>query len=173
MTNMTNNPQPPVAAKAPYPPLRVTEPNRRYAALLLQDIASQRSEMTAVSQYLYQHWILEHSGPEMAELLLRIAQVEMHHLDILGKLVVLLGGNPVFRCNPLSCNSAWNGNMLQYQSDLKQLLTHNISAETAAVNNYTAQAETIQDSCVSDILLRIAEDEKLHCNIFRSLLEKC
>ena len=170
---MMNHNQLAVAVQSPYPPVKVTEPNRRYASLLLQDIASQHGEMTAISQYLYENWILGQDKPEIAETVMRIAQVEMHHIHILGKLVVLLGGNPIFRSNPCNCNSAWNGNMPQYQSNFKQLLTHNISMELTAINDYTAQAESIKDPFVRDILLRIAEDEKLHCQIFRSLLEKC
>lgn len=166
-----NSLQPAVTAASPYPSLKITEPNRRYASLLLQDIASQWGEMTAISQYLYEHWILEQLKPEIAALLMRIAQTEMHRLDILGKLVVLLGGNPLFRGNPCNCNSAWSGNMLLYQSNFKQILTHNISMELAAINDYTSQAESIKDPFVSEMLLRLAEDEKIHCRIFRSLLE--
>ncbi len=165
-----SQPEPAVASARPYPPIQAAEPNRRYASMLLQDIASSRGEMTAVYQYLYQHWILETAESELAHLLARIAKVEMQHLDILGKLVVLLGGNPICRTNPCSCSTAWNGNMLQYTGSRRQLLAHNMSLELAAVNDYRTQAELIRDPCVSAILIRLAEDEEIHYQLFRSLL---
>ena len=160
----------PVTASGEYPAIRVTEPNRRYASLLLQDSASAHGEMTAIYQYLYQHWMLNGADDSLAILLKRIAAVEMHHLDILGKLILLLGGNPICRTNPCNCGSAWNGNMLQYTSGRKQILTLNISLELSAVNDYTAQAEAVKDPLLAAILLRLAEDERVHYNIFRSLL---
>ena len=162
----------PVAAPGKYPDICVSEPNRRYASLLLQDSASARGEMTAIYQYLYQHWILDNTNDDFSILLKRIAAVEMHHLDILGRLIVLLGGNPICRTNPCNCSTAWNGNLLQYTSNKKQILTLNISSELSAVNDYTAQAETVKDPALAAILLRIAEDERVHYDIFRSLLSK-
>lgn len=161
-----------VTAQQPFPTLAVTEPNRRYASILLQDIASAHGELTAITQYLYQHWVMEPLDPDFAKLLERIAVVEMHHLDMLGRLVVLLGGNPLLRTNPCNCNSAWNSNLLQYRGSYKQILTMNIAAELGAFKEYTAQAELIRDPLVSAVLLRIAQDEEVHCRIFRSLLEQ-
>lgn len=161
-----------VVSAQPYPPIEVTEQNRRYVSILLQDISSAKGEMTAVCQYLYLHWCFDKMNSNLSILLKRIAAVEMHHIDILGKLVVLLGGNPICRTNPCNCNSAWNGNMLQYNTNIKQALTHSISSELSAVNDYTAQAESIQDPLLSAVLTRIAKDEEVHYHIFRSLLEQ-
>ena len=42
-----NCPEIPVADKLAYPPIQVTEPNQRYAAILLQDLSAVRGEITA------------------------------------------------------------------------------------------------------------------------------
>ena len=52
-------PKRPVKADAPYPPLTVEGPNRQYARMLTMDLASDKSEMTAITQYLYQGWELK------------------------------------------------------------------------------------------------------------------
>ena len=167
-----NCPEIPVADKLAYPPIQVTEPNQRYAAILLQDLSAVRGEITAVHQYVYHHWVIHDADPKLANLFSRIARVEMHHMNILGELIIKLGGNPVARTNPHNCSSAWNGNMLQYSTGKRQILAHNLSLELAAAHEYTAQAQSIKDPLISAQLLRIAKDEEIHYNILHDLLSR-
>ena len=73
----------PVSAPGPHPALQVGAPNRYYAQLLSQDIAYTKGEMSAIYQYLYQQWRTHEQYPEFAGTLLRIAKVEMEHLEML------------------------------------------------------------------------------------------
>ncbi len=161
-----------VKASAPYPTLQVTGKNERYAALLSQDFASSRGEMTAIYQYMYQNWLTINYDDELAQLLMNIAEVEMMHLDILGKMIVLLGGNP--KCQAVQQNQwiFWSGNMVNYNREKKKMLLYNIALEQYAVDTYTTHAKIIQDPYVSALLLRIVEDEKLHVHLFRDYLNK-
>lgn len=84
----------PVAASEPYPPIKVEGKNHHYAQLLGQDLASSWGEMSAIYGYLYQHWILNKPQAALQTVLFRIAKVEMHHLNILGQLIRMLGGDP-------------------------------------------------------------------------------
>lgn len=43
----------------PYPTVRVNSRNLGYAALLSRDLAGQVSEMTAVTNYVFQHMVIE------------------------------------------------------------------------------------------------------------------
>lgn len=170
-----------VTAAGLYPPVEVSAPNSLYAKLLTGALASKESEMTAVTSYLYQHWYLSAHCREISELFRRIAQVEMHHLEMIGTLISKLGGNPQFRqckhpkcCDPASCGCAyWNGAMIEYNTNVKQILTANISGEKQAVKEYKKLIEQIHDPCVQAVLKRIIEDEKLHISIFESLLTQC
>ena len=74
------------AAPEPYPPLEVEGPNPQYARLLGIDMAGGRGEMTSITQYLYHSWTLP-DFDNAAPTLRQIAQVEMHHLDMLGVLI--------------------------------------------------------------------------------------
>ena len=47
-----------VSAPVPYPPLTVDGPNPQIARLLGVDLASSKSEMTSICQYLYHSWVL-------------------------------------------------------------------------------------------------------------------
>ena len=49
----------PASAAGPYPAIEVERENPRYAMMLMQDMASQKGEMTSIYQYLYEHWVLE------------------------------------------------------------------------------------------------------------------
>lgn len=77
----------PVKAASPYPELKVEGRNIHYAAILTGDLASATGEMTAIYQYLYQHWTLQEQFEEIAQTIVRISEVEMHHLNMLGSLI--------------------------------------------------------------------------------------
>lgn len=170
-----------VTANAPYPPVEVSAPNTLYAKLLTAPLASAGSEMTAVSTYLYQHWYLHTHCRDLSDLFRRISQVEMHHLETLGLLIAKLGGNPELRrcrhpncCDPVSCSCAyWSGSMIDYKTDVKEILKSNIQAEKSAVREYKELVSKIRDPQITAVLKRIIMDEELHMSIFESLLKKC
>lgn len=155
-----------VTAGKPYPPIEVENPDRRYVAPLLQDLAAKQSEMSAIYTYLYDSLVLKAKYPDLSEITLRIAEVEMRHLQILGELITLLGGDP--RCMTMDHGRyfPWNGSMISYQRNVKIMLMQNIKAEQEAANIYTAQSLRIKDAKISAVLARLAEDELVHHQIF-------
>ena len=175
ISNSSPSPKPQriaVMASAPYPDLKVEKPDIRYARMIDANMASIRGEMTALYQYLFQSWIVEDIHLELADTLLRISEVEMRHLNIFGKLVHMLGGTPKLSNMTMSGSFPWNGCMINYSKDLKTILLQNISMEQEAVNAYLAQAEQVDDQYLSAMLKRIAQDEHLHCDIFRSFRDR-
>ena len=157
-------------AKGSYPSIEVTAPSKRYAQYLLQDFTASKGELSAITLYLYQMWILRESHPDFSHDLKEIAGVEMHHLDMLGQLITLLGGEPQYRTTSFNRYTAWSGNYVSYERSYKQILKNNIASEQYAYNKYLMQARTIKDKKVASILLRIAEDEKIHIGIFENYL---
>lgn len=170
-----------VTAQSPYPPIEVSAENSLYAKLLSHPIASKDSEMTAITTYLYQHWYLHKHCREISDLFRRIAQVEMHHLEMLGLLVGKLGGNPQLRrcmhpqkCTPSMCSCAyWNASMTNYETDVKQILCNNIKDEQGAIKEYRELISQISDPLICAVLKRIIMDEEVHISIFKSLLSQC
>ena len=160
-------PKRPVKVDAPYPPLTVEGPNRQYARMLTMDLASDKSEMTAITQYLYQGWELKKEYAEISDTLMRIAQVEIHHLDMLGQLIVLLGGDPRFLAPRNNRLMPWNGNMVFYSRMVKPMLENSLQKELSAAEGYLRQAQLIHDEHLSLILKRIAMDEELHVKILQ------
>lgn len=82
----------PIMMDLPYPPVRVERQNPAYANLLGMDLCGAVSELTATAQYINHENCIACERCAMARVVLGIAMAEMIHLQKLGELVVLLGG---------------------------------------------------------------------------------
>lgn len=158
------------AAPDPYPAIEVDGPNPHYAQMLKMSLASPKSETTSVTQYVYQSWVLQSEFPEMSEAMHQVAKVEMHHLDIMGRLIDCLGGTPSYSCIQRNRQMPWNGSMVFYARMVRQMMQNNILAEQDAIRQYSKQIQMIQDVHVKAILGRIILDEELHIHLFKKYL---
>lgn len=157
----------------PYPKVRVEEKNPYYADLLSEDYAGIKGELTAITQYSYQHMEKFSSNIEFSKIMEEIAKAEMIHLELLGKTIKLLGKNPIYS----TCESSrgdcimWNSNFVNYSTDLKDMLKIDISSEEAAIKTYTLHKKLIDDKYIKEMLDRIIMDEKRHLEIFNYLYD--
>ncbi len=153
----------------PYPKIRVEKKSLENAKILTHLYASNESELNAIMQYSYQTMVLDNE--EIAPILKAIAVVEMHHLEILGKLIKALGCRPIYA----DCNYHdilyWNGDYVYYDMDLKTILDINIESEQQAIYNYQMVLSVIDDIYLKENIARILEDEYLHLEIFSKLKE--
>lgn len=154
----------------PYPPIKVEEKNENYARLLLKNFAGEISEDTAIHLYIYQTLILKDDNKDLADTLKRIAIVEMHHLDMLGEVIKLLGVKPVYGTMIDNYFKPWSGAYVDYTIGLKEMLNIDIENEETAIRNYQKSIELIEDKYIRKLLERIIEDEMLHIKIFKSFL---
>ncbi len=162
----------PVTAGLPYPPLAVVEQNPHYARILMEDTGGPQGELTATCQYLYDDWCLEPDHAHIADTLKRIAEVEMHHLDLLSRLILMLGGDPRYQLFDGETPVPWTSGMILYSTDPTHILRYNIYLEECAVKAYRSQAARIEDPNVSAMLLRIALDEQVHAGVLKELLRR-
>lgn len=161
-----------VADGAPYPPVPTCTPNARDAQRIRNALGCAKSELSAITTYEYQHWTLAAHYPELAETLSRIAAVEMHHLDLLGRLVVNLGGEPRFCCDMQGRRTYWSGGAVNYTVDVRAALRNNIADEKAAVDFYQQTAAEIGNPEIAALLNRLILDEALHIRIFTRCLQQ-
>ncbi len=155
-----------------YPPVKTEGRNLRYAAILSQDFAGVVSEMTAITQYLYQHLIISSSNKELASALECIAVVEMHHLEMIGELITDLGGDPQFRVMGGKNRAYWSGRYPLYLQNPRRFLMENIKAEQQAIRTYRVNISQIDDMFVKKVLERIILDEENHIKIFEGFLNR-
>ncbi|WP_195264284.1 MULTISPECIES: ferritin family protein [unclassified Clostridium] len=152
----------------PYPKIEISEKNSNYANLIKRSYAGNISELTAVTQYTYQGLIANNI---IGNILKKIAEVEMHHLEILGELIVALGENPDFSINKKDKKLNWNSKFICTSDSIKDMLLEDIKNEEEAIKLYRKTANSINDENIIAILNRIILDEELHIKILTNLYE--
>lgn len=153
----------------PYPKPKVEKKSPETAQVLSHIYASNVSEMTAIHQYIYQTLVVDNE--EFSRILKNIAMTEMHHLELLGSTIYLLGCLPVYADCSFHNVRYWNGNDVYYDKDIKTILEINIEAEKEAIHNYQMVLTVIDDIYIKELIHRILEDEYLHLEIFTKLKE--
>lgn len=160
------------ALPEPYPELRVIRPNRYYASLLLEDYAGSVSEMTAINQYFHHYLMFGEKYYDLAELEECVSIIEMFHLEMLGKLIRMLGVDPQYRTITNNQRVFWNASYVYYGDAICDRLAADIAAEQAAINQYRLHQQLIGDPNIKDILERIILDEEHHLRLFREAARK-
>ena len=156
--------------KVPYPPVPNLSPNKKYANLIYDSFAGEEGELTAITQYIYEHIDLK-DKEDVSKILLSIAIEEMRHIDILGEILINLGEKPVFRN---SNQNQWTAKNVKYKiRDLKDAMKINIASEEAAIRGYRQLMRYTNNMYLRRIYERIILDEMTHLEIFKRILEKC
>lgn len=172
MITMPSPGTPRYADARPYPPVQVSGPNPAYARAMLSNMGSGNSEMSAVSLYFYNSLVTGSSFEEVSQCFRQISMVEMHHLEIFGKLALQLGADPRLWSWQNRRRVYWSPGYNQYPRELKALLTNAIAGEKAAIQKYRCQAESIQDPGIVANLQRILLDEERHVELMTGLMEQ-
>jgi len=153
------------ASELPYPEI-ISSNNLHDAKLLMPDYSGQNGELTAILTYSYQSYI-SWQNDEFADILEKIATVEMHHHEMLGKTIFKLGGYPV-----MGGRNYWNGSYVNYTIEPKRFLENNIAAEETAILNYERTLLNLSEEQVKLLIERIILDEEIHIKVFRTLLKQ-
>lgn len=156
----------------PYPPIEVQGRNIYYAHLLQVNYAGSNSELTEMTQYLYQHFLVNKVYEDLSEQLMCISQEEMKHFNILGNLIVLLGGDPNLRTVTGMRTEYWCGYNIFNEKCIPDFLERNIMLEEISISLYKNHISLIVDENIISILERIILDEENHIRIFKDLLTK-
>ena len=175
------------ADEAPYPPVQVERKNRRYAYAMLGNMSGRHSELSTITQYVYNGFVTKGflEKEDAALIFHEISIVEMHHLSIFGQLACLLGADPRFWSleqgqwgfsRRFSGGSGrmryWNAGYNFYSTDFLRLLKRAIEGEQQAIRNYQKQCQWIKDEYVRENLRRIIKDEELHVRILNEMYLK-
>ena len=161
----------PAMADLPWPPIQVEKGNPGIAQLLKIDYCGAVSELTAITQYLNNEGRLSGNKCEMARTIIGIAMAEMMHLQKLGELICLLGGNLDYTARQRNGRPRmWTPEYVVYADSVKEILLSNVEAERAAIAQYEQHIQKISDPHVNAVLQRIITDEEYHIMILDTLL---
>lgn len=163
----------PAMMEFPYPPTQVRCRNPNYANLLSMDYCGAVSEMTALTQYVNNESRISGEHCFLAKTILGIAMSEMIHLQKLGELIVLLGGDVDFTARGQNGKQGlWTPAYLNIPGNIGQMLRADIEGEQAAINQYRMHIGRIEDKYVNAVLARIILDEEYHILLLEALLDK-
>ena len=158
-----------VYSDIPYPKIQVSKKSKETANLLSYVYASNESELTQILLYVYQSMVLENVNQEIAQSLLEISKVEMHHLYLLGNTIQALGSSPIYADCNFNMKNYWNSDDVYYDTDLKTILEIDIESEKRAIYDYQMLLNVIDDCYIKNLLERIILDEQIHLQIFLEL----
>lgn len=160
----------PIMMDLPYPEIRVRERNRAYADLLSVDYCGSVSELSAIAQYINHENRLSCEKCPMAKTILGIAMAEMIHLQKLGELIFLLGGDVDFIARyHRGKYRMWTPENVVVTSDMRKMIVSNIEAEKSAINQYRMHMKMMNDDYVNGVLARIIKDEEYHIMMLQAL----
>lgn len=95
---------------------------------------------------------------------------EMMHLQKLGELIHLLGGNVDFAAKqPNGRMRLWTPEYLTLPEQIGKMIVADIEAEQSAINQYRMHMKMIRDTDVNAVLARIIKDEEYHLLLLHSL----
>ena len=152
----------------PYPKVAVEKPNKKYAYILLEDYSGIVSELSSITQYVYQKFNKFDINEEFSRTLSQIAMVEMKHLELLGETIKLLGLEPRFVfSDKYNFLTYWNGSFVNYTTNISDMLLSDIKIEQEAISKYYYDISVINDMYIKRTLYRIIEDEEK--NIIKNL----
>lgn len=160
----------PIMMELPYPAIKVREKNQSYANILSIDYCGSVSELSAITQYINNENRLACENCPMAKTILGIAMAEMVHLQKLGELIFLLGGNIDFTAKYRDGRqNMWTPQYLKIRDNAKEILEMAIDSEKAAINQYKMHIKMIKDDGINAVLERIIKDEEYHIMILQAL----
>lgn len=160
----------PIVVDLPYPQIQVMQKNREYANILSNDYAGAVSELSAITQYINHENRLVCERCQLAKTIVGIAMAEMIHLQMIGELNFLLGGNIDFTARMRNGQKrVWTPQYLKMPLYPEEMLAANIEAERNAVNQYRSHMKMINDKYIAAVLARIIQDEEYHMMILQSL----
>lgn len=161
----------------PYPPARAYAENERYARIIRNSFAGKESALTAMLTCIYHSIRFAECAADLQDILIDIAICKMHHLKLLGELLISLGSDPrFFCCLPPNANPGgwWSAqpSTVAYSKNLGEALHANIEAEKATLEEYHNAINYIDDDGICTLLKRIVLDKEYHLKIFTELYKR-
>ena len=162
----------PLIMNTEYPTTEGLCPDAYSLAIISPAYASSTGELNAILQYIYQSLCFEKQGlKEYAGDLKSIAIAEMMHLDILGKVIISLGAQPIFCQNPPTAFNFYSAKYVTYSRNVVNMIEDDIIDERRAISQYSKMVTRLKNEQLKDIISRIAEDEKLHLERLKQILQ--
>jgi len=92
----------------------------------------------------------------------------MHHLDILGNMLLKLGADPVYvTAYPPNGFNFFSASAISYSKSVRKMLMDDLAGELCAIENYDKILCKLCNEEVSAVIARIKLDEELHVRVLK------
>lgn len=163
-------------------PVKITNPNPKYAGIIISQYGGPDGELGASLRYLSQRYAMPY--PELKGLLTDIGTEELGHLEMIGTIVHQLTRNlspeEIKRSGfdayfvdhttgvyPTSASGfPWSAAGMQSKGDIIADLTENMAAEQKARTTYDNILRLVDDPDVRDVIKFLREREIVHFQRF-------
>ena len=163
----------PYQASEPYPQVHTIRQDKTLAVTLMKGYCGEVSEMTTVLQYAHHSLHCKSQYAEVSKMMRGIFYVETLHMELLGECVCKLGGSAQYNVSTGEKMICWQGDLVEYTSTPAQMLLADIKGEKEAVAFYQRAASSLHNQPdVKTLLLRLAEDERLHVKMLTDLYDR-
>ncbi len=153
----------PLTVNLAYPTIENVKEDKKTAYALSGVYSGTHGELSAILQYFYHFLHFKRlNDNNSAQIIMSIALAEMHHLEILGLLIMRLGLDPVFCTANTFCAEYYSAKNIRYSKTPKKMLLDDITAESIAITEYEKLIKDIENEEVGAVLTRIILDEQLH-----------
>ena len=154
--------------KISYPSIPKLCKNERYARLVYDSLGGKEGELTATTQYIYEHIELKEKTA-ISSILRDIAIEEMHHLNLLGEIIMNSGEKPIYQSSE---GKIWSAHNVRYDiKDIKEMMRINKKAEEEAIKGYRNIMRYTNNIYLRRVYERIILDETTHWQIFDDILK--
>lgn len=170
--------------KKPLFPVRVDNPDPKFAQKLLEQFGGRSGELTAMLEYFVQSVSCDEA--KVRDLLLDVATEEIGHLEMVGLMIdqltrgaerekayedslfSVMGKGPHLLD---SLGNAWTADWVRASGDVVADLKHNISAEAGAKMAYERLIHATDDAGCKETLTYLMAREISHQRMFAAALE--
>ena len=151
-------------------PNPVIRPDPRLAARMMR---AYNEELNQVITYTYQHLLTEGLDTEASNLFLELAQEDMDHFHILGRLIRALGGDPGVTMRMRTPRVDLSGDAsCRALPVVRRMLRQDMQSEAAGITELESLAAAARDEAVIIELRAIIGEEREHYERLERLLNK-
>ena len=149
--------------------LNKINPNKYFASLLQDVYAGQNGESKMFLQFLYFAYVLCNFDKEFVDSFYIIAKDDIEHHNLLGEMIVKLGGDPLYVS---SKNIAMSFAEIESIKSLKQIINFGLNLKEKTIIEYKILLAKITEKEIKNILEIIISDEQKHKEMLENLLKK-
>ena len=132
----------PLTVNLAYPTIENVKEDKKTAYALSGVYSGTHGELSAILQYFYHFLHFKRlNDNNSAQIIMSIALAEMHHLEILGLLIIRLGLDPVFCTANTFCAEYYSAKNIRYSKTPKKMLLDDITAESIAITEIIDKEE--------------------------------